>query len=239
MDKIRCMIADDEILSVELLESYIRQLENYQVALTCRNGVEVFNALKVHSVDLLFLDIQMPKLTGIELMRSMTAPCPVIFTTAFREYAVEAYDFNAVDYLLKPISFDRFLKAIDKFESASRMKSNAMQHHKPAAEITGPPFLYIKSAKKTVKLFLKDILFFEGAKEFVKIRTLTGELITYQTLQYFDQMLPEVEFLRIHRSYIISVSHIRSYTASSVEVGDFNLPIGLSYQRPVAAALHM
>jgi DNA-binding LytR/AlgR family response regulator len=237
MKKVNCIIADDEILSLDLLENYVTRLGNYSIAARCKNGMEVFHALKEQPVDLLFLDIQMPQLTGIELVKSVADIPPVIFTTAFREYAADSYDINAVDYLLKPISFERFLRAIDKFETV-RVPSGEKQSRMGETPLgTSNPFIYVKSAKKTVKVFLKDIVFIEGAKQFVRIKTITGDIITYQTLQDFEQRLPDTAFLRIHRSYIIAVDHIHAYSTTSVEIGDTELPIGQSYQRGVAEAL--
>ena len=239
MKKIRCIIADDELLSSEILENYISKLENYQLVAKCKNGVEVFNILKTGSIDLLLLDIQMPQLTGLELVKSLGKIPPIIFTTAFREYALESYDLNAVDYLLKPISFDRFLRAIDKFESIA-LPSNSRRYQVEDVQVNLlSPFIYVKSSKKTVKIFLKDIVFLEGAKECVKIKTTHGEITTYQSLQDFEQRLPDAAFLRIHRSFIIAVDRIRSYNTTHVEVGNVELPIGHSYQRLVREALKL
>jgi DNA-binding LytR/AlgR family response regulator len=237
MKKIKCIIADDEMLSAEVLENYLSRLENYQLIATCKNGIEVFTALKTQAVDLLLLDIHMPQLTGLELVKSLKTIPPVIFTTAFRDYAVDGYELNAVDYLLKPIAFDRFLRAIDKFETA--FLSPGSQNHQPAASSPGSPspFIYVKSGKKTVRIYLKDVLFFEGVKEFVKIRTVHGDIVTYQTLQDFEQRLPDAEFLRIHRSFIIALDRIRAYSATHIEIDGFELPIGHSYQRSVRQAL--
>lgn len=237
MKKIKCIIADDEALSAEVLENYLSRLENYQLVATCRNGIEVFTTLKTEAADLLFLDIQMPQLTGLELVKSLKTIPPVIFTTAFRDYALDGYELNAIDYLLKPIAFDRFLRAIDKFETVSL--ASGSPNHRPVASPTGvsSPFIYVKSAKKTVKVFLKDVLFFEGVKEFVKIKTVHGDIVTYQTLQDFEQRLPDAEFLRIHRSFIIALDRIRAYSATHIEIGEFELPIGHSYQRSVREAL--
>ena len=239
MKKVRCIIADDEILSLELLQSYILELENYELTGVCRNGMEVFNLLKTSEADLLFLDIQMPTLTGLELLKSLKRTPPAIFTTAFREYAVDGFEHNAVDYLLKPISFERFLKAIDKFETMHQSPGRKPAEHIPIHHELVNPFLYVKSAKKTMKVLLKDILFIEGAKQFVKVRTSNEEIITHQTLQDFEERLPDSGFIRIHRSYIIAIDHIRAYNATTVQVADVELPIGLSYQRSVAMALKL
>lgn len=236
---IKCLIADDEVLSLEVLEGYIGKLENYKLIASCRNGLEVFNALKNQSVDLLFLDIQMPQLSGLELAKSFTGLPAIIFTTAFREYAVEGYELNALDYLLKPISFDRFLRAIDKFENTSSHSINRRSDTQELKTARSNDFVYVKSAKKTVKVYLKDIIFIQGAKEFVKILTVHGEVITYQTLQDFEQRLPDGLFLRVHRSFIIAVDQIRAYNATHLEVGDTEIPIGQSYQKLVRDALKL
>jgi len=237
MKRIKCAIADDELLSLELLETYILRLDDYQVVARCRNGMEVFNSLKTDTVDLLFLDIQMPLLNGIELIRSLKRIPPLIFTTAFREYAMDGYELNAIDYLLKPVSFERFLRAMDKFETLG--SGNGMARHAAPLVATVNPFIYVKSGKMSVKLFLKDILFIEGAKDFVKIKTLQGEIVTYQTIQALEQRLSDSAFLRIHRSYIIAIDRIRAYNTTHVEVGDAELPIGLSYRRSVSQALKL
>ena len=239
MRKIKCIIADDELLSLEVLENYISKLESYQLIAKCKNGIEVFNLLKTESVDLLFLDIEMPQLTGLELVKSLKTIPPIIFTTAFREYAPEGYEHDAIDYLLKPISFDRFLRAVDKFEIASSRSSSRRPEVNEMQAGLLTPFIYVKSSKKTVKVFLKDIVFFEGAKDCVKIKTSYGEIITYQTLQDFEERLPDTAFLRIHRSIIIAMDRIRAYNTTHVQVDDIELPIGHSYQRSVREALKL
>lgn len=239
MKKVRCILADDEVLSVELLQSYVLKLDNYEVVAMCRNGMEVYNALKTLEADLLFLDIEMPKLTGIELIKSLKSIPPTIITTAFREYAVEGFEHNAVDYILKPVSFERFLKAVNKFENLHLPSGLKPVQQSSINQETSNPFLYVSSGKKTVKVFLKDILFIEGAKQSVNVRTLTDEISTHQTLYDFEQRLPDSKFLRIHRSYIIAIDHIRAYNATMVQVGNVELPIGLSYQRSVAKALQV
>ncbi|GAB3490529.1 LytTR family DNA-binding domain-containing protein [Spirosoma knui] len=237
MKKVKCIVADDEVLSSEVLENYLSKLDNYHLLATCKNGIEVFTALKTGTVDLLFLDIEMPQLTGLELVKSLKTVPPVIFTTAFREYAVDGYDLNAIDYLLKPISFDRFLRAIDKFETMA-LPANPRSYQPQTVSIGATDaFIYVKSAKKTIKVFLKDILFLEGMKESVRIKTVHGDIVTYQTLQDFEQRLADADFLRIHRSFIIAMNRIRAYSTTHVEINEIELPIGQSYQRSVRDAL--
>jgi len=239
MTIINCIIADDEALAREVIGSHVSKIDRLHIVTTCNNGAAVFNALKTHKTDLLFLDIEMPHLTGIELLRTLKNPPAVIITTAYREYALEGYELNVIDYLLKPISFERFLKAIDKYELLANAGNN-----QPAAPVVdtvktsdGEAFIYIKSNKKMIRLMLKDILFIEGLKDYVKIHTNGQSLITYQTLTYFDEKLPANSFIRVHRSYIVSADHISAYTASHIEIGKVSIPIGNTYARGVAEKL--
>jgi DNA-binding LytR/AlgR family response regulator len=231
MKKIKCLIADDEQLSLDILESYVGQLDKLQLVARCRNGIEVFNTLKDQPVDLAFLDIEMPRLTGIELLRSLQHPPKVVFTTAFRNFAFEGFELNVLDYLLKPVSFEKFLKAIDKYESligSTGITSNLPPHTHP--DITAS-FIYVKADKKMIKIFLKDILFIEGMKDYVKIRTTEKETVTYQTMSYFEERLPDSFFLRVHRSFIVAIDKISAYSASRIEIMKWEIPIGQFYQK--------
>lgn len=237
MKKIKCLIADDEQLAREIIEGYIKKIDKLELAATCTNGMEVYNKLKENTVDLIFLDVQMPQLTGIELLRTLKNPPPVIMTTAYREFALEGYEFNVIDYLLKPVSFERFLKAIDKFESIGNPA------HVPSVTVSKPiqkddqAFIYVKSDKKMVRILLKDILFVEGLKDYVKIQTIDKMIVTYQTMNYFEEKFSADHFIRVHRSYIISFNHITAYTAANIEIGKVTIPIGSSYAKEVLKQL--
>jgi len=239
MKKIDCIIADDEALARDVIESHVKKIDRLNIVATCNNGAAVFNALKTYKPDLLFLDIQMPHITGIELLRTLKNPPAVIITTAYRDYAIEGYELNVIDYLLKPISFDRFLKAIDKYEmwvEPSKRVDVAAPAENP--KLNDEAFIYIKSNKKMIRLTLVEILYIEGLKDYVKIHTVGQSYITYQTLTYFDEKLPADNFLRVHRSYIVSARHISAYTATHIEIGGENIPIGNTYAREVQAKLH-
>ncbi|WP_158797921.1 LytTR family DNA-binding domain-containing protein [Pedobacter sp. L105] len=237
MNRINCMIADDEQLAREIIEVYVHQLDQLNLVAVCSNGTEVYNALKVNTVDLLFLDIQMPHLTGIELLRIVKNPPLVIMTTAHREFALEGYELNVIDYLLKPISFERFLKAVAKYESIRN----------PGSKIAGQPvillkddqqaFIYVKSDKKMVRILLKDILYIEGLKDYVKIQLEDKMIITYQTMSYFEEKLSANHFIRVHRSYIVSLDHISAYSATQIDIGNTPIPIGGSYGKEVLKKL--
>jgi len=236
MKKIRCIVADDEKLARDIIEGYAANLQQLELVASCANGMEVYNALKTNTIDLLFLDIKMPQLSGIELLRTLPQAPLVIITTAYREYALEAYELTVIDYLLKPISFERFLKAIHKYEAVTRAQETILPPT-PEQPAENSHFLYIKSDKKMVRVLLKEILYVEGLKDYVKVHTTDKTFTTYQTLTYFEEKLPAPQFLRVHRSYIISLDHIHSYTASQVEVGGQSIPIGASYSREVLKRL--
>jgi len=228
---INCIIADDELLARNVLINHINKLDNLSVAATCTNGLEVFSALKTVNADLLFLDIQMPELTGIELLRTLKNPPPVIFTTAFSEYAIEGYELNIIDYLLKPISFERFLRAIDKFETWTNPSKIVETVISTEEKIGNEGFIYVKSEKKMVRIMIKDILFIEGLKDYVKIHTESNHIITHQTLTYFEEKLSSDQFIRIHRSFIVSINRISAYSANQLEIGKTTLPIGITYAK--------
>jgi DNA-binding LytR/AlgR family response regulator len=236
INKIRCLVVDDEPLAISVLKNYIGQLDTLILAGTCANAVEALLFLQKNKVDLLFLDIQMPRLNGIDFLKTLPSRPKVIFTTAFREYALEGFELNVLDYLLKPIPFDRFLVAINKYY--------------PAGEPTLPPlliptdqgsageqFIYLKSDKKMVKVLLSEILYIESLKDYVKVKTVSGEVVSYQRISYLEEKLPDRHFLRIHRAFIIATDKIRSFNASMIEVGGQELPIGRQYKAEVMKVL--
>jgi DNA-binding LytR/AlgR family response regulator len=238
MKMIDCIVADDEALAREVMESYIVKTATLRLAASCANGIEVFNVLNRNPADLLFLDIHMPQLTGIELLRTVKNPPSVIITTAYREFALEGYELNVVDYLLKPISFQRFLKAVDKYQ-LSRNPRHFKTATSPERDVQDGAmgFIYVKSDKKMVRVMLKDLLYIEGLKDYVKVHTTETSIITYQTLTYFEEKLSGDQFIRIHRSYIVSLNHIHAYNATQIEIGKVSIPIGSSYAREIIRKL--
>lgn len=229
MQKIQCVIADDEQLSRDILKTYIEKTAQLQLSAECKNGIEVFDMLKSRKVDLLFLDIQMPMLTGIELLKTMLHPPKVILVTAYREFALEGYELNVLDYLLKPVSFTRFLKAVDKYDPPF--------DHPPVSISSTSSFIDVRSEKKTIRISLPDIVRLEGMKDYVRVQTTTGAIITHQTLQYFEELLPKDQFIRVHRSYIIALGKVTAFTPSWVEVQGKEIPIGAFYQQQVMMRL--
>src|SRR5690606_27404839 len=181
--KLRCLIVDDEPLALDVLETFVERLENLELVCRCNNAVEAYNCLQTEHIDLMFLDIQMPKLTGIDFVKSIPNPPKVIFTTAYRDYAVDSYELNAVDYLLKPISFDRFLKAVAKVTPAEpKAATLPATGSSPSEPDYKDAFIYLKADKKMVKVMLSDILYIESLKDYIRVKTETKEIISYQKI---------------------------------------------------------
>ncbi|MEZ5345347.1 MAG: LytTR family DNA-binding domain-containing protein [Pyrinomonadaceae bacterium] len=230
--KTKCLIVDDEPLAIEVLENHISQLESLEVAATCRNAITAFEILETRNIDLLFLDIQMPRLTGIDLLRSIKDPPKVIFTTAYIDHALEGFELDVLDYLVKPISFKRFLKAIRKYFNTANLtgRSSEIIKHE-STEIKD--HIFVKSDRKNHKILFSDILYIESVKDYIKIHTNSGSLVVKHTLSSFEEELPEDFFIRIHRSYIVNLKHITAYTAHDIEIDSEEIPIGISYKQKV------
>ncbi len=228
---LKCFIIDDEPLAIEVIESHISKVDELEVVATFQNAVKAFQELRKTPVDLLFLDIQMPRLTGIEFIRSLTNPPKVIFTTAYREYALEGFELDVVDYLLKPVSFERFLKSVDKvFNSLGRQDSGEAL---PKAETSteAQHFVFVPVDKKNIKICLNEIIYIESKRDYILIKTTGKEVLTHQTLTYMEERLPSPLFQRIHRSFIINLSKIESWSSTEVEMPGMSIPIGRTYKR--------
>lgn len=229
--KTRCVVIDDEPLAIELIENHIAQLEHLEVVGTFKNVLQAFDFIKRQPIDLLFLDIQMPMLNGIDFLRSASIVPKVILTTAYREYALEGYELNVVDYLLKPITFERFLKAVDKYYVLQTSRSP-----QTFAEDTGimeKNFIYVKADKKHIKLSFDDILYIESMKDYIKIRTSQETIIVKEKISEFQKLLPEHRFIRVHRSYLVNTNKITAYTQYDVEINNLEIPIGGMYKQNV------
>jgi DNA-binding LytR/AlgR family response regulator len=234
---IKCLVIDDEPPAREILKQHIKQVEALELIGTCSNAVEAISFLKGHAVDLLFLDIQMPQLLGTNFLRTLKAPPKVIFTTAFRKYAVEGFELDAVDYLLKPISFERFLKAVNKILQTDLL-TEPLLAVKESRAVQQNSFLYFRVERKMVKVFLHEILFIEGLKDYIKIVTPTRTLVTKYVLSTLEEILPSDEFLRIHKSYIIAIQKIDWYNAENIEILKHQLPIGRLFKHEVSRLLN-
>ncbi len=230
----KCIIVDDEPLAIEILESYVSKIESLKLEGTFRNAVDAFTFLQTNQVDLAFLDIQMPKLSGIDFLKSLRNPPKVIFTTAFREYAIDGFELEVADYLLKPIPFERFLKAVAKVSpAASQQLPTSFRHDVPPAD----DFVYFKVDKKMIKTKMNEILYIESIKDYVKVRTLDKEIVTQQKISYLEESLPREKFIRIHRSFIVNRDRIDAYSATDVEMGKHLIPIGRNYKNDVIKLL--
>jgi DNA-binding LytR/AlgR family response regulator len=239
------MIVDDEPLALDVLETFIARLDTLELVCRCDNAVEAYNCLQSELIDLMFLDIQMPKLTGIDFLKSLAHPPKVVFTTAYRDYAVEGFELNVVDYLLKPIAFERFLKAVSKVAAAEQpapVAPVAVSGSAPVAAASAPDykeaFIYLKADKKMVKVMLADILYIESLKDYIRVKTETKEIISYQKISFLEEKLPTDKFLRIHRSFIVALDKIQAFSASAVDIGKSEIPIGRFYKNEVLQILN-
>ncbi|SDB50518.1 two component transcriptional regulator, LytTR family [Flavobacteriaceae bacterium MAR_2010_188] len=218
-----CLIVDDEPPAIKILESYVESVPQLNVVKTCHNAFEALNVLNQEKIDLMFLDIHMPKLIGTDLLKTLPFPPKVIFTTAHKDFALEAFDLDAIDYLLKPVSFERFLKAVNKFTSLTHIEIDSI--------VQAPGFVYFRADRKMIKVFLDDILYIESLKDYIVVhRKNNPDLKIKQTLTSVENMLPHNLFLRIHRSFIVSSNKVTAYTKNDVEIGKIELPIGRNHQ---------
>lgn len=220
---INTIIVDDEPLALDVLETYIEKLPSLNLVARCGNAMEAFEVLKKENIDLIFLDIQMPQLTGIEFLKSLSNPPKVIFTTAYPNYALDGYELNVTDYLLKPIPFDRFMMAVNKVESGADDAASEKKEKKD--------FIFVKSDKKLIKVKYKDIKYIEGLKDYVIIRIVdNSRVITLQTMKSLEAKLPSKLFRRIHRSYIVGLDKIDAVVGNMIEIDKKHLPIGKNYR---------
>lgn len=216
-----CIIIDDEPIARKGLKEYIEDVEFMHLEGEFDNPIKAMDVLMHQKVDLIFLDIQMPKITGLEFLKSLTNPPLVIFTTAYQQYAVDGFELNAVDYLLKPFSFERFWKAVLK---AKQIQESVKQ----LISTSGEDYFFIKSDSRLVKIYYKDILFVEALQNYVAIHTKEKKLITYLTFKSVEEHLPADLFLKIHKSYIVSLSKVESIEGNEVKLGAHSLPISRS-----------
>ncbi len=233
--KTKCLIVDDEPLARDLICNHLKKLDNFEIIAECGDAMKALRVLQEHSIDLIFMDIQMPQITGIDFLKTLKNPPNVIFTTAFQEYAIEGFELDIVDFLLKPITFERFLKAVNKyFEIKQEDNQPAVQQPIQSEEA----FIYVKENKKVIKLFLNEILYVEGLSEYVQIFTETRKFVTKTSMNNMDEKLPENDFMRIHKSFIVSLNKIEAFTSTCIELSGKELPIGRSYKNSVLETLH-
>lgn len=233
---IKVIIVDDEPLAQDVLETYVEKFPELSLVQKCNNALEANEVLKNQDIDLMFLDIQMPQLTGIDFLKTLTRPPLVIFTTAYPNYALEGFELNALDYLLKPISLERFIKAVNKAVEQIKLQRNepGSASSNTAEGSDHPDYIFVKADKKLIKVNYHDIIYIEGLKDYVIIRMENQRVITLQTMKSLEDKLPAPRFKRIHRSYIINIDKINAIVGNMVEVMEKNqpkhLPIGKNYR---------
>ncbi len=235
-NKIVCLAVDDEPPALEVLKKYITSVHTLELAGTCADAIEAINFLQQTQVDLVFLDIKMPELLGTDFIKTLKNPPKVIFTTAYRKFAIEGFELDAVDYLLKPVSFERFLKAVNK--------AMELPHHPPAVVNTRdqkvlqvPESIYFRSDRKMVKVAMDEILYVESLKDYIKVVTKNRTIVTKHAISSLEENLPRNNFLRIHRSFIVALDKIDSYSAELVEIGKQEIPISRMYRYEVEKVL--
>ncbi|MEO8763549.1 MAG: LytTR family DNA-binding domain-containing protein [Ginsengibacter sp.] len=224
----KCIIVDDEALARQVIESHLQMMEGFQVMAMCANATEAATALKIFEIDLIFLDIQLPGVSGLNFLRTLSDPPLVILTTAYAGYALESYEFSVIDYLLKPISFDRFKKAINKIVEGKLYTRLPVEKENSSAER-----IFIKSGNKFFKVNFHEIIYIEAMKDYLKIHTPDYKLVTHQTMTEMEKLLPAGQFIRVHKSFIVAVAHMKSIYGNSIETEKSTIPIGLSYKNSV------
>lgn len=224
MSNIKCIIIEDEPLAVKVLSDYISQVPFLELQGTFKDAILATEYLRDHSVDLIFLDIHLPKLKGMAFLKTLTHPPAVIITTAYHQYAVEGFELNVTDYLLKPIEFERFLIAVNK------VKRGRVEKQPLAESGDTKDYLFLNVQKKKVKILFSEIVYVESQREYIKIVTTRKEYLSKMSTHEIEELLPAHLFKRIHRSFIISVNKIESYTAEEVEVNGVTIPIGRGYR---------
>ncbi len=236
--KVRCLIVDDEPLAIRLIENHIAKIESFEVVATCNSALKAFEILNTEKIDLMFLDIKMPSITGIDFLKSLRHPPKTIFTTAFRNYALESYDLDVVDYLLKPITFDRFFKAIERF-SRENSSNSAGQNSSTALNNSNSEetFIIIKSGSKHHKIAINSILYIESLKDYIKVHTNENRIVSKYKISDIEKELADKSFLRVHRSFIVNTSKVTAFTPHDVEIGEVEIPIGVSYKGDVLEKL--
>ena len=231
---IHCIIVDDEPIAREILEDHLHKIEAIKIIATCKNAMEAFNVINNHKIDVIFLDINMPEISGLSFAKSINKNIKIIFTTAYREYAVDGFDLKAVDYLLKPISFERLLQAVNKF-----LNENIPVYTESKNELTTEKsdFIFVRSDRKMIKINFSEVNYIESLGDYLKIHLQNKTIITRETISNMEAKLPKKEFIRIHRSFILSISKIESFTNEFVEVSKKAIPISRSYKKEVLQRL--
>lgn len=233
-EPINCIVVDDEPMAIDILKTHLSKIEDVTILATCKNASEAFNVINKQEVDLIFLDINMPGISGISFAKSINRSIKIIFTTAYREFAVDGFNLHAVDYLLKPISFERLLDALNNFSEIHRKSANST-----IKEETQPSFIFIRVDRRMLKLIFDEILFIESLSDYLKIHLQNNEVVVLrETITNIADKMPSIQFLRIHRSFIINIKEVVSYNNEEIVIKDKSLPISRSYKEQVLTYLN-
>lgn len=231
---VRCIVVDDEPVARDVLESLLSRIDAVELIAKCKNAVEAFNIINNQEIDLIFLDINMPEISGLSFARSINPDLKIIFTTAYREYAVEGFDLQAVDYLLKPISFERLLQSVNRFIN----QIHTMHEDIAPGELSlEGDYIFVRSDRKMIKITFKDLMFVESIGDYVKLHMEEKTVVTRESLSGIEARLPKDDFLRIHRSFIVAVDKIESYTSETIDIKNKELPVSRSYKDYVTRVL--
>ena len=236
--KLKCIAVDDEPLALDIIEDYVSKVPFLELVKRTENAIEALQLVQAGGIDLVFLDIQMPELTGIQFLKIATGKSNYILTTAYSQYALESYDLNVSDYLLKPIAFDRFYKAVEKVRNQVKSTEAAVITPPAVPAVVSPApvihpvqdFIFVKTEHKIQKIELADILYIEGLKDYISIFTKTERVITLQNMKKMEETLPPGQFIRVHKSYIISLDKIESIERSRISICGKIIPIGDTYR---------
>lgn len=229
---ILCIIVDDEVIAREVIATHLSKIPNIKIVASCSNAIEAFNVLREHEIDLVFLDINMPEISGISFAKSINKSVKIIFTTAYRDFAVEGFELQAVDYLLKPISFDRLLKAVNNyFITYSDSNQTSIQSYE------NNDFMFVRADRRMIKVDFESIVYIESYSDYIKIHLANETIVTRETISAIEAKLPSKSFLRIHRSYIIALKHISSFTNEEILINKTALTISRSYKKEVLKIL--
>lgn len=232
--KTKCIIVDDEPLARELIRGHVQKLENFEIVEECGNAMSAMEALRNNPIDLMFLDIKMPQISGIEFLKTLKSPPKVIITTAYSQYALDGFELDVVDYLMKPVTFERFFKAINKYYAAKNQQIISLENENGFDDHA---FIYVKENKKIIKIYLKEIHFIEGLNEYIRIHTDNRRVVVKSSLQAIEKKLPSELFIRVHKSYIVSIPRIRAFNATTIELENAKVRIGRNYKNQVFSAL--
>ena len=232
--KIPCIIVDDEPMAREILENHLEKIDAIEVVASCKSAIDAFNIISNQKIDLIFLDINMPEISGLSFAKSINKNIKIIFTTAYREYAIDGFDLQAVDYLLKPISFERLLQGVNKYLNENQqlpvLEMEEIEQEKSES-------FFVRSERKMIKINFSEILFIESLADYIKIHMVDKNVVTRETISNLEARLPQPDFLRVHRSFIVAINAIDSFTAELVEMGKKQIPISRSYKDGVLKRL--